>query len=306
MGTYRMKAVSQMTGIRSELLRMWERRYGLFNPQRAGNRYREFDDEDVRLLIYLREQIDAGRTIGELASEGREALLRRMAAATQPNVPPTSPTAVDDLLQAAHRLDKGQLDARLAELIACTPFLTLLTTVLTPLMHRLGDAWMREEMSIAGVQLMTELFRARLLAMLQSTTPPHAAPVLLCACPAGEFHELGLLTFAYTMQQEGWHAYYLGANLPLSALQAACERIQPTLVALSLTYGPDPMQYMETLHQINREIGPSYPTCMGGQVVESSSYLESISHLQICRTLAEAQQYTRHLKVRASLDIGVG
>jgi two-component system copper resistance phosphate regulon response regulator CusR len=39
-----------MLGVRPELLRMWEKRYHLFKPQRAGNRYREFDDEDVQLL----------------------------------------------------------------------------------------------------------------------------------------------------------------------------------------------------------------------------------------------------------------
>ncbi len=295
MGTYRMKAVSQMTGIRSELLRMWERRYGLFKPQRAGNRYREFDDDDIRLLLYLREQIEAGRSIGELASEGREALLRRLNPAAEP-VPQPTPGVVDDLLQAAQQLDKPQLDARLAELIACTPFLTLLTTVLTPLMHGLGDAWAREEVSIASVQMVTELIRARLLAMLQATAPSHPAPVLLCTCPAGEFHELGLLTFAYTMQQEGWHAYYLGSNLPLSDLREACERTQPALVALSLTYGPDPVRYMEALHQIDSGIAVVYPTCVGGQVVERGSHLESIANLQICRTLADAHQYGRRLQ----------
>lgn len=281
MGTYRMKAVSQMTGIRSELLRMWERRYGLFKPRRAGNRYREFDDEDVRLLLYLREQIEAGRAIGELASEGREALLRRITKATEPDEQPAS-TVVDELLQIAHQFDKRRLDARLAELIACTPFLTLSTTVFPPLMHRLGDAWERGETSIASVQLTTELLRTRLLTMLQATALPYPAPVLLCACPAGECHELGLLTFAYTMQQEGWHAYHLGANLPLSALREACERIQPALVALSLTYSPDLVQSMETLHQIDAGIAALYPTRVGGQMVERNSHLVSISHLQLC------------------------
>lgn len=299
MGTYRMKAVAQMTGIRSELLRMWERRYNLFKPQRAGNRYREFDDEDVRLLIYLREQIEAGRAIGELASEGREALLRRLTPVSEPVAQPV-PSAVDDLLQAAQQLDKRRLDMRLAEFIACTPFLNLTTQVLTPLMHALGDARAREEASIASVQLMTELIRARLLAMLQSTAPAHPAPVLLCACPEGEFHELGLLTFAYVMQQEGWHAYYLGSNLPLSALQEGCEHIQPALVALSLTYGPGPARYVETLHQIDTRIAALYPTFVGGQMIEQNSYPESISHLQICRTLAEAKHYGWRLQTSGS------
>ena len=75
MAHYRIKAVSRMLGVRPELLRMWEKRYHLFKPQRADNRYREFDDEDVQLLRYICQQIDQGRAIGELAAEGREALL---------------------------------------------------------------------------------------------------------------------------------------------------------------------------------------------------------------------------------------
>ena len=40
MAHYRIKAVSRMLGVRPELLRMWEKRYHLFKPQRADNRYR--------------------------------------------------------------------------------------------------------------------------------------------------------------------------------------------------------------------------------------------------------------------------
>ena len=57
MGWYRIKAVSHMTGIRPELLRMWERRYRLFTPHRSGNRYREYNDEDV--VIDRGEKVDA-------------------------------------------------------------------------------------------------------------------------------------------------------------------------------------------------------------------------------------------------------
>ena len=87
MGRYRMKAVSRLTGVRPELLRRWETRYQLFKPQRAGNRYREFDDEDVQLLRYIRQQLDQGRSIGELAAEGRETLLRQLEPDPGPRAP---------------------------------------------------------------------------------------------------------------------------------------------------------------------------------------------------------------------------
>src|ERR1041385_6746009 len=117
MAHYRIKAVSRMLGVRPELLRMWEKRYHLFRPQRAGNRYREFDDEDVQLLRYICQQIDQGRAIGELAAEGREALLRHTAASAVPAaaVQPDHVVLIDALVDAAQQLDKGRLEAKLAE-----------------------------------------------------------------------------------------------------------------------------------------------------------------------------------------------
>ena len=104
MARYRIKAVSRMLGVRPELLRMWEKRYHLFKPQRAGNRYREFDDEDVQLLRYMCQQIDQGRAIGELAAEGREALLRHMAAGINGNAARLTPQELDIL----HLLSRGR------------------------------------------------------------------------------------------------------------------------------------------------------------------------------------------------------
>jgi DNA-binding transcriptional MerR regulator len=105
---------------------MWEKRYRLFKPQRAGNRYREFDDEDVHLLLYLRQQIEQGRAIGELAGEGRDALLRQMAntASSQVQEQEELSALVNELLEYVRRLDKRHLEARLAACGVFYPFTT--------------------------------------------------------------------------------------------------------------------------------------------------------------------------------------
>ena len=202
-----MKAVSHLTGVRPELLRRWEKRYHLFTPQRAGNRYREFDDEDVQLLLYIRQQIDHGRSIGELAAEGREALLRQLRPAQASPGQQDNPCLLDELLGYIQHLDKPRLEARLAEWAVHHSFATLLDTVFVPLMHRLGELWAAGEVSVASEHFATMFLKQRLLTMLQTTAPGASAPLLLCACPAKEFHELGLLVFAYIMQQDGWQVF---------------------------------------------------------------------------------------------------
>lgn len=286
-----------MTGVRPELLRRWEKRYRLFKPHRAGNRYREFDDEDVQLLRYIRQQIDQGRSIGELAAEGREALLRQFIPDAEPPVQAEKDrlNLIDELTGYVQQFDRTRLDARLAECLVHYPFTTLLNTVLTPLMHRLGDLYTAGHLSIASERLMTMLLQQRLLTMLQIAAPGPQAPLLLCACPPGEKHELGILAFAYAIQQDGWQVCYLGPDLPISALQDSCQQMQPALVALSLTYAAKSEQRLELLHILDTVIAPLCPTVIGGQGMATCQPLLQSRYLMCCETPQAALTHVRQI-----------
>jgi DNA-binding transcriptional MerR regulator len=292
-----MKAVSRMTGIRPELLRRWEKRYRLFKPQRAGNRYREFDEEDVRLLCYIRQQIEQGRSIGELAAEGREALLRQFMPDAEPPIQDNQDQLdlLDELTEYIQQLNRTRLAARLGECMVHYPFITLLNTVLTPLMYRLGDLYTTGQLSIASERLMTTLLQQRLLAMLQFAAPGPEAPLLLCACPPGEKHELGILTFAYAIQQDGWQVCYLGPDLPISALQHSCQQLQPALVALSFTCAAESKQRLELLHMLDTDIAPMCPTVIGGQALAAYQHLLQLRYLICCETPQAALTHVRQI-----------
>ena len=72
MNTHRIHRVAKLTGLSRDVIRVWERRFGLLKPTRGANRYRNYSDEDVALLRYLKQQLDAGASIGDLAKLGRE------------------------------------------------------------------------------------------------------------------------------------------------------------------------------------------------------------------------------------------
>jgi len=72
---YKSRALTQLTGVSAELLRAWERRFGLLDPERTEGGHRLYTEDDLAVLGYIRSQLDAGRAIGGLAAEGRAALL---------------------------------------------------------------------------------------------------------------------------------------------------------------------------------------------------------------------------------------
>src|SRR3990172_3125842 len=66
---YRIKAVSQQTGVPAVPLRAWERRYGLLAPHRTRGNYRLYSDQDVAMLRWLKSRVDAGLPVRIAAEE---------------------------------------------------------------------------------------------------------------------------------------------------------------------------------------------------------------------------------------------
>ena len=76
--TYRIGAVSRLTGIATDTLRMWERRYGVAEPQRAEGGNRLYTRDDISRLAYIKRLVDAGHAIGTVANLPMEQLQERL------------------------------------------------------------------------------------------------------------------------------------------------------------------------------------------------------------------------------------
>ena len=74
---YKIGAVSRITGIGSETLRAWERRYNAVTPSRTASGDRNYSRDDVAKLLLLKSLVDAGISIGTIASLSHEQLKQR-------------------------------------------------------------------------------------------------------------------------------------------------------------------------------------------------------------------------------------
>lgn len=62
-----MRVVVRRTGLNASLLRAWERRYGAVDPGRSEGGQRLYSEDDIRKLLLLREAVDAGHNISQVA-----------------------------------------------------------------------------------------------------------------------------------------------------------------------------------------------------------------------------------------------
>lgn len=64
---FEISAVARLTGISSHVLRVWERRYGVVDPQRSDSKRRRYNRDDIQRLGLLKTLVDHGHAIGSIA-----------------------------------------------------------------------------------------------------------------------------------------------------------------------------------------------------------------------------------------------
>lgn len=65
--TFAIGAVSRLTGIPMDTLRVWERRYHAVNPRRSGQNRRFYSREDVTRLLLIKQLVEQGEPVGTVA-----------------------------------------------------------------------------------------------------------------------------------------------------------------------------------------------------------------------------------------------
>ncbi len=77
--TYRIGAVCRLTGLSPHVLRVWEKRYRVVEPDRGANQRRLYDEADIHKLSLLKSLVDRGHAIGSIADLDVAALEQRLA-----------------------------------------------------------------------------------------------------------------------------------------------------------------------------------------------------------------------------------
>ena len=226
-----------MTGLSVDTLRGWERRYDAVAPGR-NDRGRLYSDADVARLKQLGELVKRGHAIGTiagLAEADLAGLLKRADALTDPAE--AAPVARLDLLERAlERYDLDAIEATLNRYAASTyPRVIPSSRSSSRCSRRSVDVGKLETLRPAQEHLVSAIVRSVIGGLLRATMRPNASPKIVFATPAGERHELGLLSAALLTASAGYGVVYLGPDLPAADIAHAAAAAGARVVIVSLT-----------------------------------------------------------------------
>lgn len=72
--SFRIGRLAELSGVPPVVIRAWERRHGLLEPERTENGYRLYTLRDLSVLKRVQELLGEGQRIGDIARMGRDVL----------------------------------------------------------------------------------------------------------------------------------------------------------------------------------------------------------------------------------------
>lgn len=250
---FQIRDLEEFSGIKAHTIRMWEKRYNLFSPDRTGTNIRNYDLDDLKALLNVAYLNRNGFKISKIAAMdnvARDQLVREVAVTKN-----DGGDILDSLQMAMLSFDEALFDNVTTKYRLAHGFSALVEQVFVPLLERIGVLWQTNAICPAHEHFLSNLIRQKLIAATDGLTLPlrdtETAHVLFL--PENEIHELGLLYVNYLLRSQGKHTVYLGQSVPREDLKQVAglfsQRIVFITILMATPQAPELPAYLRALRE---------------------------------------------------------
>jgi len=285
---YPIKVVSQMTGLSVHVIRAWEKRYNVVEPDRTDTNRRLYSEEDIEKLKLLNDALHLGHHIGGIANLSLTELklllpkevrnsIENKNGLDSISVEATVEETLAVCLEAIKNYDAKKLESILLSASSKLTQPNLIEQLVIPLVYKVGDLWHSGEIRVANEHLASSVIRGFLYNLLESYSLNESAPVMVSATPRGQEHELGALIVGVVAASSGWRVIYLGSNLPAEEIGAVVSHLNARVVALSIVYPNDDLHLKHELKKFKHLIPDGVSIIVGGRA--SNGYYDVLDEI---------------------------
>jgi DNA-binding transcriptional MerR regulator/methylmalonyl-CoA mutase cobalamin-binding subunit len=258
---YSVAAVSRLTQLSADVIRVWERRYAIVAPLRDGGGARRYSNDDVERLRLAAVATTLGHPIRSLAGLSTAALADLVGARPVPSNGASSARLLDKIVRAIRKSDAVAAERTVAAAVRLLPTRELVLTVLAPALRQIGEAWACGRASLWQEHLLSTLVRdATELAALAP-----GAPAMVFVTPPFESHGFGNLFAAMLASARGVRAVNLGIEVPACEAVAAVAALKAdVLVCSMLGAAGRPSQALSYVTEVASMLDPKATVVLGG------------------------------------------
>ena len=230
--------LAQFSGIKAHTIRAWEQRYDALSPGRSEGNTRFYNNDQLKRLLNIVSLLDYEYKVSELCVKSDQELFQILEDKKNGSSSDLKyGYYISQLISAGVNYDEVYFEKIFANSLLTFGFKDTYSSVVVPMLKRLGLMWITNRMPPAQEHFVSNLIRQKLFVAIDSLPPPKQEKgTAVLFLPEDEFHEIPLLFAHFILRYHEVKSIYLGANLPLHSLLESIKVIEPDYLLLFLIH----------------------------------------------------------------------
>ncbi|WP_439128768.1 MerR family transcriptional regulator [Polaribacter sp.] len=235
---FTIKDLENISGIKAHTIRIWEKRYGLLEPQRTDTNIRFYSHSNLQKLlniVLLNKNNHKISKIAKMSEEEIKVQARELAFSKAIN-----DEAINSFKLSMLQFDKVLFNSTYDKLLHKKTFREIFKDVFIPFLEHIGLLWQTDTLLPAHEHFISNLIAQKIHINTENLqyTVTYSNKTYVLFLPENEIHELGLLYLNYELVLRGNHTIYLGQSLPLDNLNYFFKNDRELCFVTSLTVQP--------------------------------------------------------------------
>ena len=137
--------------------------------------------------------------------------------------------------------------------------------VLKRSLYRIGELWEASKISVATEHMASAIVETILNEVyFKIMTQSKINKTVVVTCTENEFHQIGIKMVSDVFEMNSWHVHFLGANTTSEELLSLIEKVNPDMLAISLSIPFNFPNLEKMLVKVNAQF-PDLFVLVGGQ-----------------------------------------
>ncbi|MBT8327289.1 MAG: MerR family transcriptional regulator [Bacteroidia bacterium] len=224
--------LENLSGIKAHTIRIWEKRYELFDPLRTPTNIRTYDSSDLKKLLNIVSVLKSGMKIGKATSLTDEELCDEIEFIATTNSETSNEILINDFLISTLKCDISLFEELYSKSVSLIGIEKTIEDILYPLLVKIGMLWTVSKLQPAQEHFTSQMIRQKLFSAIDALPQPRSDERYLLFLPEGENHEIGMLYGYYLIKKSGRECLYLGPSVPIKGVLESVKNASSTHIVI--------------------------------------------------------------------------
>ncbi|WP_417887422.1 MerR family transcriptional regulator [Zunongwangia sp.] len=218
---FSIKDLENLSGIKAHTIRIWEKRYNIFTPNRTSKNIRFYDSTTLQKILNISLLNENGYKISRISKLNDTEINKLVYNISSKTGAQTR--IINSFKLAMIRFNEEDFEDVYQEILKEKEFEEIFTQYFIPLLQEVGILWQTDTLQPIHEHFLVNIIKEKIYTnnalVKQSQKKEQKKHTFILFLPENEIHDLSLLFLQHTLLKKGFRVIFLGQNLTIRDLK---------------------------------------------------------------------------------------